>query len=320
MNFWEGGWVGYRVLKVLQMLISYLSKDIIKMGYDLYFHFIKDDLIDPNIAFMQNVDNFLFCIYFNYLERYRSDIKEKRNRLLTDLFRNIKSLLMGGSTFLGYKKIDIEETVEEILKEKDEEERKIKISDLDFDIKMYYMYPDMMAELIDLKFNNVETNYAEMQVNLILYCILVNELNKTKGKKFEQIKKGMEPLMEILKEMFSDFDKNEIHKERTFIFPLRSPAGTHDDFYNINYEDELLRKYSSDDDEDIECMFLSEKSSLDNNKKRSLDKYVNGIVKDYYLKGKEDYELKNELKKSLQLYKNAVVKLRSSHTRKYYFQ
>ena len=64
------------------------------MGYDHFFRFIKDDLIDPNIVFIQNVDNFLFCIYFNYLERYQSDIKKERNRILADLFRNIKSLLM----------------------------------------------------------------------------------------------------------------------------------------------------------------------------------------------------------------------------------
>ena len=257
------------------------------MGYDHDFHFIKDDLIDPNIAFMQNVDNFLFCIYFNYLERYESDIKEKRNRLLADLFRNIKSLLMGGSTFLGYKKIDIEKTVEEILKEKDEEERKRKISNLDFDIKIYYMYPSIFDELIDLKFGKVETNFAEMQVNLILYCILVNGLNKTKGEKFEQIKKGMEPLIKKLKNQFCVFDKNEIHKKRTFIFVLRSPAGTHDEFYNINYEDDLLRKYSSDEDneeDDIECLFLNEKSSL--------DKLVDGgITKDYCLRGKSNYIL-----------------------------
>ena len=46
------------------------------MGYDHFFRFIKDDLIDPNIAFLQNVDNFLFSIYFGYFERYDSDIKE----------------------------------------------------------------------------------------------------------------------------------------------------------------------------------------------------------------------------------------------------
>ena len=64
------------------------------MGYDHFFRFIKDDLIDPNIAFTQNVDNFLFCIYFNYLDRYENDIKEERNIILSNLFRVIKNLLM----------------------------------------------------------------------------------------------------------------------------------------------------------------------------------------------------------------------------------
>ena len=89
------------------------------MGYDYFFRFIKDDLIDPNIAFMQNVDNFLFCIYFNYLKRYQSDINKERNRILADLFRNIKSLLMGGSMCLGDKKKNIKEKVKELLEEKD---------------------------------------------------------------------------------------------------------------------------------------------------------------------------------------------------------
>ena len=74
------------------------------MGYDHFFRFIKDDLIDPNNAFIQNVDNFLFCIYFNYLERYESDKKEQRNKLLGNLFRDIKSSLMGGGMNLGIKR------------------------------------------------------------------------------------------------------------------------------------------------------------------------------------------------------------------------
>ena len=185
------------------------------MGYDHFFRFIKDDLIDPNIAFIQNVDNFLFCIYFNYLERYESDKKKERNILLANLFRNIKSSLMGGGMNLGIKKINIMEKVKEILEEKDEEKRKSKFFDLDFDVEWSFMYPHILDELIDLKFNNEEMNFAEMQVNLILYCILVNGLDKTKGKKFDQIKEEMQPLIKILKEIFCEFDKNEIHKERT---------------------------------------------------------------------------------------------------------
>ena len=71
------------------------------MLYDNIFYFIKDDLIDPNIAFIQNVDNFLFFIYFGYLDSYESSIKKEKKILLTDLFRNIKSSLMGWGHEVG---------------------------------------------------------------------------------------------------------------------------------------------------------------------------------------------------------------------------
>ena len=91
-----------------------------------------------------------------------------------------------------------------------------------------------------------------MQVALILYCILVNGLDKTKGEKFNQIKKEMQPLIKKLKEIFCEFDKNEIHKERTFIFALRSPAGFDDDLYIIDNKN--ISKYTTDGD--IKSMFL----------------------------------------------------------------
>ena len=149
------------------------------MGYDHFFRFIKDELIDPNIAFIQNVDNFLFCIYFNYLERYQSDIKKERNILLANLFRNIKSVLMGTEMSLGCKKINLEKKFKEFMEEEDEDKRKRKIFKLGLDIKFTFMFPHILDELIDLKFDCVEVNFAEMEVDLILYCIL-NGLNKTK--------------------------------------------------------------------------------------------------------------------------------------------
>ena len=264
------------------------------MGCEHFFRFIKDDLIDPNIVFIQNVDNFLFCIYFNYLERYESDIKKERNSLLANLFRDIKSVLMGGKMFLGYKRVDIEEKVKELLKEKDKEKRDDKISDLNFSIEMSFNFPNTIDKLIDLKFDCREMNYAEMQVDLILYCILVNGLSKTKGEKFDKIKKKMEPLTEILKEIFCEFDKNEIHKERTFIFPLRSPGGSHDDFCIINYKDDLLRKFPYIDNEDVKIMFLhsssnkKDKKDLEDQRKDEyysivLDKSLYDIEKEYKL-------------------------------------
>ena len=98
------------------------------MGYDHFFHFIKDDLIDPNNAFIQNVDNFLFSIYFNYFDRYESKIKEERNKVLEYFFSNIKTSLMSKGVSIG----------------------------------------NSIDKLIDLQFKGRRMNFAEMQINLIL--------------------------------------------------------------------------------------------------------------------------------------------------------
>ena len=256
------------------------------MGYDHFFRFIKDDLIDPNMAFIQNVDNFLFCIYFNYLERSESNKKKQRNILLANLFRNIKSSLMGGGMEMGQKKINLMEKVKEIQEEKDEEKRKSKFLDLKYDFERPFIFPHIMDELIDTNFVYELKKFSEIQVALILYCILVNGLDKTKGEKFNQIKKEMQPLIKILKELFCEFDKNEIHKERTFIFALRSPAGFHDDFYIINNKDYML-EYSSDGN--VKIIYLNKVTNKDEKDERK-DYYE--IVLDYYLQGrKKDYKL-----------------------------
>ena len=99
--------------------------------------------------------------------------------------------------------------------------------------------------------------------------------------------------------MFCEFDNNEIHKERTFIFALRSPAGSDDDYYIINYKDDLLNKsdnfyddikhedYSyEDDNDDIEIMSLHSSSY-----KKRKSKYYS-IVLDESLYGDEkEYKL-----------------------------
>ena len=249
------------------------------MGYDHFFHFIKDDLVDPNNAFIQNVDTFLFCIYFNYFNRYDSEIKEERNNVLECFFRNIKTSLMSKGVSIG----------------------------------------NSMRKLIDLQFKGRKMNSAEMQINLILYCILVNGLNKTKGKKFKYIKKKLYPLIKILKEIFCEFDKNEIHKERTFIFPLRSPNGTDDDFYIINYKDDLLRRsfgcyddvtYSDDEeifkdihngeydrdeynyhkDYDIKTMFLHRNTNKDEEDERKF-KYYSVVLGESLHEGEKEHKI-----------------------------
>ena len=265
------------------------------MGYDHYFHFIKDEMIDPNIAFIQNVDKFLFCIYFAYLESYESDIKKERNIsdikkerniLLAELFRVNKRSLIGGNMSLGEKKI--KEILEEILKE-DEMDKANRLSKLDLDLRRFFKYPHILDELIKLKYNYHTVNYAEMQVDLNLYCILVNGLDKTKGEKFDQIKEEMDPLIKILKEIFCEFDKNEIHKERTFIFPLRSPTGYHNDFYIIN-EKNILDYGYEDEDGYIKRMFLHTATNKDEKDKRK-DKYYSIVLDESLHGGEEEYKL-----------------------------
>ena len=220
----------------------------------------------------------MFCIYFDYLERSERNKKKQRNILLANLFRNIKSSLMGGGMELGLKKINLMEKVKEIQEEKDEEKKKYKILTLDYDVEWSFRYPHILDKLIDTNFDCELMNFSEMQVGLILYCILVNGLDKTKGEKFDQIKKEMQPLIKILKEIFCVLDKNQIHKERTFIFALRSPAGFHDDLYIIDNKDML--KFTSDGD--IKSMYLH----YSNSKDKSKDYYE--IDLDYCLKVCED--------------------------------
>ena len=229
------------------------------MGYDHILRFIKDDLIDPNIAFLQNVDNFLFSIYFGYLERYKSDIKEERNNLLNSVFRYVKDL-----TLIRDEDPDVGDIKERILEIEDEEKRKDCLSKIDYIDDCINSYFFGLEKLIDLKYRHRPFNYAELEVDLLLYCILVSGLNKTKGEKFDHIKNRMKPLTEKLKEKFCEFGKHEIHKKRTFIFALRSPLGTHDNFYIHNYKDDLLRKsgdsdedYDDDEQKEIRSMFLT---------------------------------------------------------------
>ena len=124
-----------------------------------------------------------------------------------------------------------------------------------------------------------------------------------------------------MKEIFCEFDKNEIHKERTFIFPLRSPNGTDDDFYIINYKDDLLRRsfgaydhVSVDDDyifedfykgdydydydeydynkdyDDIKSMFLHGNTNKDEKDERK-SKYYSIVLDESLHGGGEEYKL-----------------------------
>ena len=226
------------------------------MGYNHYLHFIKNELIDPNKAFIQSVDNFLFSIYFDYLGLIKNEKTKIRNDLLVDLFKNIKSLLMEGGKDYEQKKMKIKENIK--IAEEENDEFRMKLPFLfgdDYEKIKKFNYFESLDKLMDKNFYNGYKKYNEMQLDLFLYCILVNGLDKTKGEKFEQIKKKLEPLRKKLKVEFSEFDKKQLHKEKTFIFPLRSPVGFCDNFFII--DDKNIFKSSSDDkDDDLDLMSL----------------------------------------------------------------
>ena len=144
-----------------------------------------------------------------------------------------------------------------------------------------------LNDFIDLRFKMKKMDYAEMEVYLMLYCILVNGLSKIKDVRFNGIKKQFEPLTKILKNIFCEFDKNEIHKEMTFIFPLRLPNGEHSSFYIIN-NDDLKSKYK--DDNRLISFFLHDNTNKNKEDKRKFKYY--SIVLDESLHGEEvEYQL-----------------------------
>ena len=119
-----------------------------------------------------------------------------------------------------------------------------------------FKYFKSLDKLMDKNFYNGFKKFSEMQLDLFLYCILVNGLDKTKGKKFDQIKEKIQPLIKKLKNIFSEFDNNQLYKKRTFIFPLRSPVGFYDTFFISDDNNILELNSDKDDDDDLKIMFL----------------------------------------------------------------
>ena len=214
------------------------------MVYNHYLHFIKNGCIDPNNAFIKSVDNFLFSLYFDYLGIIKNDKTKQRNILLVDLFINIKSLLMDGVTDYKQKRMRKKERIRQVEESEDELGKKLlKFIIRDYEEIKNFEYFKSLDELMDKNFYQGIKEFPEMQLDLFLYCILVNTLDKTKGEIFDEIKEKLHLLREKLKSIFSEFDNNKIHKERTFVFPLRSPVGYYDTSFNVRLNDGVEYNY-----------------------------------------------------------------------------
>lgn len=233
------------------------------MGYHFEFLFVKDELVDANKVFIQNVDNFLLCIYFGYVDRHERDTTKQRNKVISLILRDVKTLILSG----GYDVYD-DDARRDVL------ENIELLSNLPFDTEIY----------------------------LMLYGVFVSSLSKTKKESFTQIKKELKPLIDCLKNNFSEFDKNEIHKNRTFIYQLRSPNWSDDDFYILDGTD-FIRIYHEEDGNDVKGLSLTTEDREISFvvKSRYKGNYVvkKGIIIQDGEERKDEYELFNHLSSSI---------------------
>ena len=98
-----------------------------------------------------------------------------------------------------------------------------------------------------------QLNDVKVEINLKLYCLFVNSLSKTTDKKFDEVKKRLRIWIKFLKEMFYEFDKNDIHKDHTFIFDCCSDYYQH--CYELNGKEYIANR---DKTGGLRCMFLTD--------------------------------------------------------------
>ena len=69
----------------------------------------------------------------------------------------------------------------------------------------------------------------------MLHGIFVNSLSKTTNERFKEIKTKLTPLIKKLKDLFHNFDKNDVHNDYTYILPLNCHYCYYGTFYDRLY-------------------------------------------------------------------------------------
>ena len=168
------------------------------MGYSIFFHFVKDSEIDANDAFVQNIYNFLLDLSNGYIKRYYEEDQDERDELLTNLFKEIKYVIDGYfpmklNFFTLNDPKDYNDNNKEINNLINEYIEESNIKSIE-----YYTFDEMKTKLKNQAFKKDErlmeictenVNEVKMEINLRLYCIFVNSLSKTTGKKLKKLKK-----------------------------------------------------------------------------------------------------------------------------------
>ena len=110
-----------------------------------------------------------------------------------------------------------------------------------------YELRDRLMQICTKKLNEVK-----IEIKLILYCLFVNSLSKTTDKKFDKVKKRLRFWIKLLKEMFYEFDKNDIHKDHTYIFDTCSLDEEH--YYELNGKEYVANR---DETGETRSLFLT---------------------------------------------------------------
>ena len=213
-----------------------LSIYIIKMGYSIFFHFVKDSVIDPNEAFVQNIRNFQSDLSRGFIKRYFEIDQDERDKLLKVLFDEIENIIdkikpfvtrLGDNIFsyalkLRDKNLTKEdwEKNQEMIEDFEEklkilkivEQEGLKVQDYINNDKLLEEFKEKYQEEYELRDRLMEIcttqlNSVKVEISLKLYCLYVNSLSKTTDKKFDKVKKRLRFWIKVLKEMFYEFAK-----------------------------------------------------------------------------------------------------------------
>ena len=253
------------------------------MVYSIFFHLVKDSDIDPNEAFVQNIRNFQSDLSSGFIKRYFEIDQDERDKLLKVLFDEIEYIIYKikpsftrlGDNIFSYalklrdknlkkenweKNQEIIEDFEEKLKIlKIVEQEGLKVQDYINNDKLLEEFKEKYQEKYELSDRLMEIctkqlNSVKVEFSLILYCIFVNSLSKTTDKKFDKVKKRLRFWIKVLKEMFYEFDKNDIHKDHTYIFAHICEYGTHSSYYELNGKEYVANR---DEKDGLRSMFIS---------------------------------------------------------------
>ena len=249
------------------------------MGYGIFFRFVKDSYIDPNEAFEQNIINFQKDLHNGFIKFYYGEDKDK---LLKVLFDEIQNIIYKRKPFVGWSAVNIFSYVLSLsnknLTKEDMEKNQEMIEDFEEKLKILKMvereglkvqdyinndklleeFKEKYQEKYELRDRLIEIctkglNFVNIELNLVLYCLFVNSLSKTTDKKFDKVQKRLRFMIKFFKEMFFEFDKNDIHKDHTFVFSYNCEVSD-DKFYTLNGKDYLEDR---DEKEEIRSMILT---------------------------------------------------------------